>query len=112
MTGVGVKPGLRRIVACAMVASIMLPSVAQAACAPTSDQASVAIRALQTELMVAGLKCSADQWNAFTAKFKSTIKNDADRLQSLFKKTYGPKGGASQMNMFVTQLGERRVAIE
>ncbi len=72
-------------------------------CKPTPEQASIGIRALQTELMVAGLKCSADQWNSFTAKFKSTIKADADRLQALFRKTYG-KGGASQMNTFVTLL--------
>ncbi len=53
--------------------------------------------------MVAGLKCSAEQWNTFTAKFKATIKTDADRMQKLFSKSYG-KGGANQMNAFVTQL--------
>jgi hypothetical protein len=72
-------------------------------CGPTPDQASIGMRALQTELMVAGLKCSADQWNSFTAKFKATIKQDADRLQKVFSKSYG-KGGANQMNSFVTQL--------
>jgi len=72
-------------------------------CKPTPDQASIGIRALQTELMVAGLKCSAEQWNTFTAKFKTTIKSDADRLQRVFLKAYG-KGGANQMNAFVTQL--------
>ena len=72
-------------------------------CGPTPDQASIGIRALQTELMVAGLKCSADQWNNFTAKFKATIKTDADRLQHVFAKAYG-KGGGNQMNAFVTQL--------
>jgi hypothetical protein len=72
-------------------------------CQPTPDQASIGIRALQTELMVAGLKCSAEQWNAFTTKFKTTIKIDADRMQKLFSKAYG-KSGANQMNAFVTQL--------
>lgn len=72
-------------------------------CQPTPDQASIGIRALQTELMVAGLKCSAEKWNAFTAKFKTTIKTDADRMQRLFSKSYG-KSGANQMNAFVTQL--------
>jgi hypothetical protein len=72
-------------------------------CQPTPDQASIGIRALQTELMVAGLKCSAEQWNAFTAKFKATIKTDADRMQRLFSKSYG-KSGPNQMNAFVTQL--------
>src|SRR3981081_2447733 len=99
MDGVGVKRGLRHVVACAMAASIVMPTIAQAACVPTSDQASVGIRALQTELMVAGLNCSAAQWNSFTSRCKATIKNDADRLQSLFRKTYGAKA-ASQMNMF------------
>lgn len=77
--------------------------VAPGDCQPTPDQASIGIRALQTELMVAGLKCSAEQWNAFTTKFKTTIKTDADRMQRLFSKAYGKSGG-NQMNAFVTQL--------
>jgi hypothetical protein len=72
-------------------------------CKVTPDNASIGIRALQTELMVAGLKCSAEQWNSFTAQFKATIKMDADRMQHLFSKSYG-KSGANQMNAFVTQL--------
>jgi len=76
---------------------------AHGGCKPTPEQASIGIRALQTELMVAGLKCSAEQWNSFTAKFKTTIKSDADRMQRLFTKTYG-KAGPNQMNGFVTQL--------
>jgi len=72
-------------------------------CKVTPDQASIGIRALQTELMVAGLKCGAEEWNNFTAKFKTTMKTDADRMQHLFSKTYG-KGGATHMNAFVTQL--------
>jgi hypothetical protein len=73
------------------------------ACKPTPEQASIGIRALQTELMVAGLKCSAEQWNNFTAKFKATLKTDADRMQRLFAKAYG-KSGSTQMNAFVTSL--------
>ena len=72
-------------------------------CKPTPEQASIGIRALQTELMVAGLKCSAEQWNNFTAKFKATLKTDADRMQRLFSKSYG-KSGPSEMNAFVTSL--------
>jgi len=72
-------------------------------CKPTPDQAGIGIRALQTELMVAGLKCSAEQWNNFTAKFKTTLKIDADRLQKAFAKAYG-KSGSTQMNAFVTSL--------
>src|ERR1700760_166632 len=65
-------------------------------CKPTPDQAGIGMRALQTELMVAGLKCSAEQWNNFTAKFKKTLKTDADRLQKAFSKAYG-KSGPSEM---------------
>jgi hypothetical protein len=72
-------------------------------CKPTPDQAGIGIRALQTELMVAGLKCSAEQWNNFTAKFKTTLKVDAERLQRAFAKAYG-KSGSTQMNAFVTSL--------
>lgn len=85
------------------MAVFVLPGTAEAACQPTPDQASIGIRALQTELMVAGLKCSAEQWNDFTRKFKTTIKSNADRMQSLFRKAYG-NSGATRMNTFVTQL--------
>jgi hypothetical protein len=78
-------------------------AAAQGGCHATPDRTSIGIRALQTELMVAGLKCSAEQWNTFTAKFKTTIKTDADRMQRLFAKSYG-KAGATHMNSFVTQL--------
>jgi hypothetical protein len=78
-------------------------TLAPGECGPTPDQASIGMRALQTDLMVAGLKCSADQWNTFTAKFKAVIKQDADRLQKVFNKTYG-KSGPNEMNSFVTQL--------
>ena len=93
----------RRAALAVAIAAMALPSVAEAACKPTPDQASIGIRALQTELMVAGLKCSAAQWNGFTQQFKTTIRSNADRLQSLFRKTYG-KAGATRMNAFVTQL--------
>jgi hypothetical protein len=72
-------------------------------CKTTPERSSIGIRALQTELMVAGLKCSAEEWNNFTAKFKTTIKSDADRMQKLFVKTYGSTG-PNRMNAFVTQL--------
>jgi hypothetical protein len=84
-------------------ASSQTAKAAPGGCQPTPDQASIGMRALQTELMVAGLKCSAEQWNNFTGKFKATLKTDADRMQHLFSKAYG-KGGANQMNAFVTQL--------
>jgi len=86
-----------------MSAVLAFPNPAQAACKPTPDQASIGVRALQTELMVAGLKCSAEQWNSFTRQFRTTIKSNADRLQSLFHRTYG-KAGPNRMNAFVTQL--------
>jgi len=92
-----------KTVAALLVAALAAPVSARAACVPTADQASVGMRALQTELMVAGIKCSAERWNSFARQFKTTIKTDADRLQSLFRKTYGPSG-ATRMNAFVTQL--------
>lgn len=93
----------RMFTAVVALAAMLASGPVRAACQPTPEQASVAIRALQTELMVAGLKCGAEQWNNFTAKFKTTIKSNADRLQRLFNKTYG-KSGPSRMNAFVTQL--------
>jgi hypothetical protein len=99
----GIRPSSKAAVLALAIVPLIVPATADAACAPTADQASVGIRALQTELMVAGIKCSAERWNTFTQHFKTTIKSDADRLQSLFRKTYGASG-ATRMNAFVTQL--------
>ena len=112
--------GARRSLVVAALAGMLLPisgtafatvhhkakpaaPVAPGTCGPTPERSSIGIRALQTELMVAGLKCSAEEWNSFTAKFQATIKKDADRMQGVFAKAYG-KSGASHMNSFVTQL--------
>jgi len=97
------KPSTKSSSATKSTSAKTAKALAPGECGPTPDQASIGLRALQTDLMVAGLKCSADQWNSFTAKFKATIKTDADRLQKVFAKAYG-KGGANQMNAFVTQL--------
>src|SRR5215472_9149265 len=95
---------LTKVGAVALAGIITISSTsANAACIPTAEQKSVGMRALQTELMVAGLKCGAERWNSFAQHFKTTLKSDADRLQTLFRKTYG-KGGAEHMNAFVTQL--------
>ena len=61
---------------------------AKAGCEPTADQAAVGMRVLQSEFMIAGLKCGAEQWNAFNAKFQTTLKKDGERLTGLFRKTY------------------------
>lgn len=103
MTGHAVAATKKAPAAASSKAAPAATSTSTSECKPTPEQMSIGMRVLQTELMVAGLKCSADQWNSYTAKFKATLKLDADRMQKLFKKSYG-KAGETRMNSFVTQL--------
>ncbi len=73
-------------------------------CKATSDEKSVYMRSLQTDLMVAALTCSSsDQYNSFIHQFSSVLKTDADHLRGYYKKRNG-KAGADELNTFVTHL--------
>jgi hypothetical protein len=90
-------------------------AAASGPCKATSDEKSVYMRSLQTDLMVGALTCStSDQYNSFIHQFQSVLKTDATHLQSYFKKQHG-KGGADDLNVFVTHLAndesERSIAL-
>ncbi len=81
-----------------------LAATAAETCKPTSDEKSVFMRSLQTDLMVAALTCStSDQYNTFIHQFQSVLKTDADHLRGYYKKRRG-KAGAEELNTFVTHL--------
>ncbi len=100
-------PGLRRSgIGLAALSAVLAPSIGHAAdaCHRTSDEKSVYMRSLQTDLMVAALTCSAnDQYNDFVHKFQALLKTDADHLRGYYKKKHG-KAGAEELNTFVTRL--------
>jgi hypothetical protein len=88
----------------AVVSSPVFASAAESVCKANSDEKSVFVRSLQTDLMVGALTCnSSDQYNSFIHQFSSVLKTDADHLRGYFKKRNG-KAGPDELNTFVTHL--------
>ena len=69
-----------------------------------SERASLEMRVMQSELMVAALACSSSaNYNAFVTRYKSELTNYGKTMQDLFKRGHG--GNAfSQINSFVTRV--------
>jgi hypothetical protein len=68
------------------------------------ERASLEMRVMQSELMVAALSCaSADSYNAFVTRYKSELTEYGKTMQDLFKRVHG--GNAfNQINSFVTRV--------
>jgi hypothetical protein len=68
------------------------------------ERASLEMRVMQSELMVAALACSSSaNYNAFVTRYKKELTNYGKTMQDLFKRVHG--GNAfSQINSFVTRV--------
>lgn len=69
-----------------------------------NERASLEMRVMQSELMVAALACSSSaNYNAFVTRYKSELTNYGKTMQDLFKRVHG--GNAfNQINSFVTRV--------
>ena len=103
----GARRARRSCIGMAALSMALAPTIGNAAvdtCKRSSDEKSVYVRSLQTDLMVAALTCSdSQQYNDFIKRFQAVLKTDAGHLQSYFKKRNG-KAGAEELNSFVTRL--------
>lgn len=73
-------------------------------CADPLDQTAVRTKTLQTELMVAALRCDGNKrYNAFVHKFERDLVAQGSRLKTYFKQAYGAKS-ERRLNRFVTFL--------
>jgi hypothetical protein len=78
------------------------------ACTGPEESKAVSLRALQTELMVAALKCShkpelAAQYNSFVRSFGRELAENGKVLMAAFKRTY-PKDHQKRFDSFITRL--------
>ncbi len=109
------KTALRSTVAA--VALSLAASPLSAACLETSSASALsaksfssvdrahAMRMLQSEMMVAGLACSAKPaYNAFAKRYKMTLIKNGDRLKKHYYAEYGAADGFTKLNTFVTRL--------
>jgi len=83
------------------------PAFASACTGPEESKA-VSLRALQTELMVAALKCShkpelAAQYNGFVRSFGRELAENGKVLMAAFKRAY-PKDHQKRFDAFITRM--------
>ncbi|MDD3446299.1 MAG: hypothetical protein PHS60_12865 [Zavarzinia sp.] len=99
-----VAPGAPRVGPGAIVVA---DAVAPQGCRKPAEMAADDVRRLQTELMVAALRCHkdeklkiADKYNAFVRKFSDEMVSQTKTLQVLFRREYG----GSHMRRFDTYV--------
>lgn len=90
-------------------ATVMLFSLSEGtafarSCASEGDYAALSLRVLQSDLMVAGLRCRAyGKYNDFVQKFGPELQANGGVLKKFFTSQYGG-GGITQLDMMVTRL--------
>lgn len=92
-----------------------LPAAADAAsCAkaakPSAGDLSLAVRKLQTRLMVAALTCGArNEYNSFVSRYQPELVRHGRAMQRHFRKTYGA-ASTKHLNRYVTELANEASA--
>lgn len=96
------------IVALCMTTSVS--ALAQSACPTAAEARAERTRILQTELMVAALKCRGrpelglyEKYNAFVQKFTPQLVEHGKTLTAYFSRAYGPDY-RSHMDKYITSL--------
>ncbi|MBN8532192.1 MAG: hypothetical protein J0L97_10095 [Alphaproteobacteria bacterium] len=84
---------------------LLLPAFAHALpCANDEEQRALNVRALMSELMIAGLSCDErDNYSRFVSQHKSYLGEQARVMRAYFARHY-KRGSESQMNRFVTRI--------
>ncbi len=73
-------------------------------CVSGSDQDSMRVRMLQTELMVAALSCDRrDGYNAFVTRFENELVGHGTTLRRFFGREFGTRG-VQMLNRFITRI--------
>jgi len=73
-------------------------------CASDKDYAALSLRVLQSDLLVAGLRCRKPaRYNEFVTKFSGELKSNGGLLKKYFSNRYGGKG-TRHLDLMVTKL--------
>ena len=102
----GVRRGGRLAFAVAAVAMALISTtgVEAAGRINAQEQDALAARMLQTELMVAALRCNEHgRYNAFVHRFEDQLVTRGRTLKGMFVRLYGSQG-VSRLNSFITRI--------
>lgn len=82
-------------------------AVAQDLCQVSSSATALAVRTLQSDLMVAALSCGVKgQYNTFATKFKQPLIRNGHVLKSVFDDRFGGHG-TKRLTTYVTELANQ-----
>ncbi|MEE8334023.1 MAG: hypothetical protein V3R85_09255 [Alphaproteobacteria bacterium] len=91
----------------AMAASMLIGASAQAMTCAAGDRDGLAVRALQTRLMVAALTCDARaDYNQFVTRFRPHLTEHGTRMRRYFRHAHGVRHKQA-LNSYVTDLANR-----
>lgn len=95
-------------VALAMGGMVMAgPVSAEALCNTSKSTTALAVRTLQSDLMVAALSCGIkSQYNAFATKFQAPLTSNGKVLKAEFDKRFGGKS-TQRLTTYVTELANQ-----
>ena len=89
----------------AMVATT--PALAQDLCKTTRSATAVAVRTLQSDLMVAALSCQVkSQYNVFATQFKDPLVQNGKVLKAEFDRRFGGQA-TKRLTTYVTELANQ-----
>lgn len=97
--------------AACLAAPFVMPAMAASpgpgACASPAEEAALAVRTLQSRLMVAALVCDArTDYNAFVLKYRPTLQRHHAQLTRFFARHYGSRAKSRQNNFFTQTANE------
>ncbi len=98
---------MRYVVRVLILALIVFAQPAQArlpACTSAAERDAMAVRALQSFFMLAGVACNqADSYNRYMTRYQAQVAAHTEHLKGYFTRVYGRKG-ETHLNDFVTNL--------
>lgn len=75
-----------------------------AACVSEAERQAMAVRAFQSQLMVAAVACNqADAYNTFARRYQTQLTSQGESLKAYFKRAHAGKS-EKELNNFITEL--------
>ena len=105
---VGAMPlslALVAVLALGLITGARAADAAASAELENQEKASLHVRVLQSNLMVASITCRlSDAYNATLTKFENELIRHDDTLRSYFDRVYGTKKGAAKLDHYITDI--------
>lgn len=105
---------IARLVAAIVALLVSTPSFAQRQCLQPAERNAVAVKMLQTDLLVTMISCRnvpglegfVGQYNNWTSRNQARLNSNTGLLREYFRRAYGGQGGARYDNFATAAMNE------